>query len=189
MKIAEYNQMMKWLTRPSRKEDYKTIKKTISETPKPQRDAAMDWVDYNMLKWQDSKHTPKEAAKLVELENRLSKTSYKNHLGILEKEEKPKKNLNKYNATQLYNDWGSKPVKKVKVSYKPPDPITEYDWRIAPWWDLQDESVSSPYDDLDLTEEQNKIYFDSVLDKEDYKPQKQSNSYGLDYLLGEPKKY
>ena len=69
--------MLKWLTRPSRKEDYKTIKKTILDRPKPQRDAAMDWVDYNMLKWQDSKHTPKEAAKLVELENRLKKTSYK----------------------------------------------------------------------------------------------------------------
>ena len=183
MKIAEYNQMMKWLTRPSREEDYKTIKKTILDRPKPQRDAAMDWVDYNMLKWQDSKHTPKQAAKLVELENRLSKTSYKEHLQTEEKKEKPfrytnwlgqeapeetpKKNLNKYNATQLYNDWGSKPVKKVKVSYKTPDPITDYDWRIAPWYDLTDESVPIPKP----------------------KPQETKNSFGLDYLLAVDRKY
>lgn len=169
MKIAEYNQMMKYLTRPSRKEDYKTIKKTILDRPKPQRDAAMDWVDYNMLKWQDSKHTAKEAAKLVELENRLKKTSYKSEI---EPYEKPKKNLNKYNATQLYNDWGSKPVKqKVKVSYKTPDPITDYDWRIAPWWDLQDESVPAPKP------------------KPPEKAKRNKDLYGLDYLLGVDEKF
>ena len=157
MKIAEYNQMMKWLTRPSRKEDYKTIKKTILDRPKPQRDAAMDWVDYNMLKWQDSKHTPKEAAKLEELENRLSKTSYKEHLDT------PKKNLPKYNATQLYNDWGSK---KVVEKPKPVDPLINYDWRIAPWYDLEDESVPAP------------------------KPKPpETKSYGLDYLLAVDRKY
>ena len=154
MKIAEYNQMVKWLTRPSRKEDYKTIKKTILDRPKPQRDAAMDWVDYNMLKWQDSKHTPKEAAKLVELENRLKKTSYKSEL-------EPYKYTN-----WLGQEAPDEKPKKVKVSYKSEPIKIDWDWRIAPWYDLTDESVPAP------------------------KPKPpETKSYGLDYLLAVDRKY
>ena len=80
---------------------------------------------------------------------------------------KIQKNLNKYNATQLYNDWGSKPVKKVKVSYKTPDPITDYDWRVAPWYDVTDESEPIPKP----------------------KPLETKNSFGLDYLLAVDRKY
>tara|TARA_R100000008_G_scaffold66656_2_gene43683 strand:- start:85 stop:570 length:486 start_codon:yes stop_codon:yes gene_type:complete len=153
------SKVVKWVTRPSRKNDIETAK----------NNAALDWVDYNILKWQSDKPTPKDAAKILELENRLSKTSYKNHLQT-EKKPSPsetKKNLNKYNATQLFNDWASKPVKpvkKVKVSYKKPDPITDYDWRIAPWYDLTDES------------------FEPVPKP---KPEtKRKELHGLDYLLG-----
>ena len=73
------------------------------------------------------------------------------------------KNLNKYNATQLYNDWGSK---KVVEKPKPVDPLINYDWRIAPWYDLEDESVPAP------------------------KPKPpETKSYGLDYLLAVDRKY
>jgi hypothetical protein len=131
MKVSEYNQMMKWLTRPSRKKDEMSILK---------------YIDVIKEKYGDSE--PERFNDKI-----LRQGKYE-----------PKKNLPKY------NDWGSK---KIVKKPKPTEPLN-LDWKLG---------------DLSLIEEQNKIYFDSVLDKEDYKPkpdkpeETKKPRQGLAYLL------
>ena len=59
-------------------------------------------------------------------------------------------------------------AEKLKVSYKSEPVKIDWDWRIAPWYDLEDESVPAP---------------------KPKPPQKTKKSYGLDYLLAVDRKY
>ena len=152
MKINEYNQMMKWLTRPKDNFTPEKKKKIIqdhykkAELPKSKPMPILKYIN-TMNKLYSNSEDPKyiEPKEMEDI---------KKSLPVSELVKQPKKKEDKkwkYEswADQQEEEPGKKIIKKtlvVEKSKAKPVPINPppYDWRIGDWTDLEDEDVPPP---------------------------------------------
>ena len=160
MKINEYNQMLKWLTRP--KDNF---------TPEKKKKIIQD----HYKKAEELKSKPMNILKYINTMNRLYSNSedpkyiepkemedIKKSLPVSEMVKKPKK---KKESSWKYTSWadGQKDIEEMKIKDKAKEKIIKktlivekpktkpvsispppYDWRIGDWTDLEDEDVPPP---------------------------------------------
>jgi len=144
MKIHQYNQMMKYLTRPSRKATEEKARKELKlpEKTKLTGSKMLNWVNYNN-KVHGNNTQPvtaeekKVAADVEAQQNKKEKWTYTSWADGLEKRTRPEEKA---------------PIKIVKKPIKPLAPLDPlYDWRLAPWWEYPEDDDAKPKPEEDKT--------------------------------------
>ena len=141
MKIARYNQMMKYLTRPSRKVTEEKARKEL-KLPKDTKltgSKMLNWINYNNKMFGDNNQPvtaeeKKVAADVEAQQNKKEKWTYTSWADGLEKRTRPE-------AKKILVTKKPTPIKPLK----PLDPV--YDWRLAPWYDYPEDDDASPEED------------------------------------------
>jgi len=143
MKIHQYNQMMKHLTRPSRKVTEEKARKEL-KLPKDTKltgSKMLNWINYNNKMFGDNNQPvtaeeKKVAADVEAQQNKKEKWTYTSWADGLEKRTRPEE------KAPIKIVKKPKPVKPLK----PVEPF--YDWRLAPWWLYpEDDDVPPPEDE------------------------------------------
>ena len=143
MKIHQYNQMMKYLTRPSRKATEEKARKEL-KLPKETKltgSKMLNWVNYNNKVHGNNtepltEEEKKVAAGIEAEQNKKEKWTYTSWADGLEERTRPKKKIIKI-------------VKKPIKPLAPLDPL--YDWRLAPWWEYPEDDDAKPKPEEDKT--------------------------------------
>ena len=165
MKIADWNSMMKYLVRPSRKVLEEAAKKElgIPKDVKVEGHKILEWINFNQKAYGDNKlpMTPEERKTGESIEKSIADAGITTNTAPKNKKEPTK---NKKETSWRYTSWADqqeeekptkKIIKKTLIAEKPktkPVPISPfpYDWREGIWHDLEDED---PYYNWEPKEE------------------------------------